>query len=1381
MTTLREVAELEVQLRNEVSEGAQAAARDLEKVEAAATKAQNALKAADGTISLVGNSFDTLTAKVDANARAEMSRQAITARAERQMAELTAAAAREGRSQDELARSLAAVAAARDADIAKAEQAAAKARAQQMALTGGITAQTQAMAASASATNSAASSTGRFTAAIGQAGFQVQDLAVQLAGGQNALVAFSQQGSQLLGAFGKWGAIAGAALAIGGLVLQLALGKSESERLTDAIEGQRTAYQDVTRRADEYVSALTRQGLQYVSAAEAGRRYREGLREEAQSVVNLSRYYGGLSEAQRLVESRRLQEQQLSLNARQDALMGRVGTTLGAQVTAFGGQASQDLERGIVAFQDAGRLDVDEVSRLANQAIALSRSTRTSTEEFTSNERAILAVVEAVRQLRDAQRQLEVQQQTFNGENGAQLTLRRFEQVTQEVGGRYQTRQRIQQQRQYIQDGIALGTLTPEQVSAGRSSLQVLGQQEQGLTPATQQQLRALREQASLALAAEGASRELAQAELELDRAARSSGAGMASAGEKAEARRLVQERLNRQLVSSLVTLNRQIDGEERIAAAYGRSDVEGRQAESRIRAEAEALRYAEEGTREYERAVDTLTVRYTKLAEVQAQRQQATRNIQSRDELEVLEREAQLVSVTAEARERELAVLRARQSTRGIAGTPEAEEAVRLAGSLADARSNLQLLQNSWGEVSRLGEQAFDRIGSAITQAFANGSLKAIDFGNVARAVLNEIVQSALRLSVVNPVLNSLFGGSRGTLSGVSTVVGGTKALSDGSSSGSLLSTGSSALSIGNRLFGSGGNALGGFSFLTDPSAMASTGWGGLDGLLNTQLVGNSTNAALGGLGSGVYGPATQAQLTAAGGPGLTLGGALGSGLAIGGGIYGAISGFQRGGLGGTLSGIGGVTSAVTGAAGLGASLGLLPALGALGPIGIIGGALLALIGGLLPGQKPSGKGQEFRLDLATGAEERNGLTGNRYSAENASQAEAAARNLANLATTIGDQLGGLRLGGELAVGVTSGRGGSDKGNLYLDYSGQKARFANDEAGAQQLATTAAGYLLEGFKKIAQGDYLSILNASGNSVETLSSNLEWYKGTYQALTKTGEAASDFEKSLTALRDQWQPAIDKANELGLATAALTDARDLEIAKLREQRALQIAGYDVGLDVRSLRARGLTQEADLAAFDIAARQELFTARSTLEGLGLSAEDISSRILRTEQVQAEERLAIQQKYGEQAAQLAEQTAQAQKSSAQSVLTWLINQQLGSTSSLSPTARLAAAQGAFDTALAGGDASKVTSAADALLTAGQNVYGGATGSYARLEGFVRSEVAGFGSYAANQSGDVALQKALQAIAQQNAETMAALTQAVGDLVREIRVTTIQKAFSA
>jgi hypothetical protein len=74
--------------------------------------------------------------------------------------------------------------------------------------------------------------------AVGQAGYQMQDFAVQVAGGQSALTAFAQQGSQLLGIFGPTGIIAGAVLAVGVLAIKmLNLGdatKSAAEYAKDA-------------------------------------------------------------------------------------------------------------------------------------------------------------------------------------------------------------------------------------------------------------------------------------------------------------------------------------------------------------------------------------------------------------------------------------------------------------------------------------------------------------------------------------------------------------------------------------------------------------------------------------------------------------------------------------------------------------------------------------------------------------------------------------------------------------------------------------------------------------------------------------------------------------------------------------------------------------------------------------------------------------------------------------------------------------------------------------------------------------------------------------------------------------------------------------------
>lgn len=82
---------------------------------------------------------------------------------------------------------------------------------------------------------------GNWKNSMQQAGYQVQDFIVQVQGGQSALVAFAQQGSQLAGAFGPGGAVVGAVLAIstvvaGALITSLNGGKSAMDALKDAAE-----------------------------------------------------------------------------------------------------------------------------------------------------------------------------------------------------------------------------------------------------------------------------------------------------------------------------------------------------------------------------------------------------------------------------------------------------------------------------------------------------------------------------------------------------------------------------------------------------------------------------------------------------------------------------------------------------------------------------------------------------------------------------------------------------------------------------------------------------------------------------------------------------------------------------------------------------------------------------------------------------------------------------------------------------------------------------------------------------------------------------------------------------------------------------------------
>jgi hypothetical protein len=74
-----------------------------------------------------------------------------------------------------------------------------------------------------------------------QAGYQIQDFAVQVAAGQSPLVAFGQQASQLAGILGPGGAVIGAVIAVGaalaGVILKMGSATESTQELTDKVNG----------------------------------------------------------------------------------------------------------------------------------------------------------------------------------------------------------------------------------------------------------------------------------------------------------------------------------------------------------------------------------------------------------------------------------------------------------------------------------------------------------------------------------------------------------------------------------------------------------------------------------------------------------------------------------------------------------------------------------------------------------------------------------------------------------------------------------------------------------------------------------------------------------------------------------------------------------------------------------------------------------------------------------------------------------------------------------------------------------------------------------------------------------------------------------------
>ncbi|HHI1218887.1 TPA: tail protein (tape measure) [Escherichia coli] len=167
-------------------------------------------------------------------------------------------------------------------------------------------------------TESAGKSTNGFRNALQQGGYQVQDFIVQVQSGQSALVAFSQQGSQLASVFSP---VAGAVLTIatviaGSLIASLSNGKNAIDAMKDAISAMDqvisvssngvAAYSDkfaALAKANTTVATLMRQQAQLELSAALSKVSKEVSKASGEFVTFGDRLFASFSGANVSVKS----------------------------------------------------------------------------------------------------------------------------------------------------------------------------------------------------------------------------------------------------------------------------------------------------------------------------------------------------------------------------------------------------------------------------------------------------------------------------------------------------------------------------------------------------------------------------------------------------------------------------------------------------------------------------------------------------------------------------------------------------------------------------------------------------------------------------------------------------------------------------------------------------------------------------------------------------------------------------------------------------------------------------------------------------------------------------------------------------------------------
>lgn len=343
------------------------------------------------------------------------------------------------------------------------------------------------------------------------------------------------------------------------------------------------------------------------------------------------------------------------------------------------------------------------------------------------------------------------------------------------------TRQRQDARDQITRLRAGLGSATGQDRADIQDRIRALGGQLAGLEGPAAGFFRGLRNQNDLGdIEANlgGSARTAQQAVLQLREAVRSDSGGRPSVGMENQAIDLVNRGMGNALTTRIGIINEETNALLSQAEASSQS---ARAADDlRIAAQAEAQvrqQYGIPGTEEYEQRVRSLT------AAMQANRDatqlvaqaQANANLQQQQYYQAL-------GIGAGAYGR--ADISAEQQVRarfGLAAndnlSPAQQEALTNAQSLARRGVDLRQMEDSLNELSKIGEQAFDRIGSAITTAMAQGKFDMQSLSNVGQAVASELTQAFLKLALINPLRNALFGGDGTnllpTLSSVGGVVG--------------------------------------------------------------------------------------------------------------------------------------------------------------------------------------------------------------------------------------------------------------------------------------------------------------------------------------------------------------------------------------------------------------------------------------------------------------------------------------------------------------------------------------------------------------------------------------------------------------------------------
>ncbi|WP_281701045.1 transglycosylase SLT domain-containing protein [Acetobacter malorum] len=762
------------------------------------------------------------------------------------------------------------------------------------------------------------------------------------------------------------------------------------------------------------------------------------------------------------------------------------------------------------------------------------------------------------------------------------------------------------------------------------------------------------------------------------DQAQLNSNGQHATATEVQNAQARAQQTLNNQFLAGVDAISRQAAAQDRINAAYDGTGASIEQATNREQAYQDALAHYPEHSAAFQKAVASETEALNKKSEAVRQGQLQQQTAANNNQVSVLQVETATIGQNADARAKLINRMQAEQSEiqKGNSLQEESVQAyLASVDAVSDATAAYQHQEQTLSDLTGSLENMTEQLTDGVTQGFLQGTSSGMSFKSAMQGVETQVVSMLAKFALINPMLNSIDGQSRTTMSDITGMLSGSVSKDAGALSGGVADqTAESAFTLAKGIDGSDisvGQALNYKNALSSPTANTESlegleSFGGgtygaglngsaggsslLSGFLSTKLLGSSTvGSALGGIGGG-----------------LAIGGLTSQ---IGGGTYGMLG-----------SGLGSAVGALAGS--------FIPGVGTLVG-GLAGGGLGGLIGGLFS------KSHYAYSDLV-GTGGQLGIGGTRVKHADNDVTAGLRSDIDAINTVLGQT--GVTVADDSTIGAVghyhkgSKRSSTSIEDLLPDVH-LSSSDANMKLALQQLMPSSfdsvSSYTsdIQSLKSLSDtldamgvavgkfddsshltvdhftgytGDMataLSTLDGKDLSTSDLESKFDAIK-TFVGTTMPGlldvtvSGSQSLMDQVAALKQKYQDAASVAESYGLDAQALLDKGNELAARTIERENLSLSQADQSVNARDLAATGDQEGADLANFDVSAAQQVQQLQDNWEGfLGgsyASNQDYAVQMADLEKTLADERLEIQKTYADKAkAADAEYQSQAQSS--------------------------------------------------------------------------------------------------------------------------------------